>query len=143
MNIIILNKFLNNLPIDLKDYIISLTYKPQPSELLNDIINYNFIKKKLKIHYYNTHQAFLGETEQESMEWTVNDLIRYMNCNLPTILGYSAKMEDILLRSNMISTLEDIDLYFFVLFKKPVSTQINILIGLLTPIERNEIMNFI
>jgi hypothetical protein len=134
-----MNYYLNKLPIELFEYIIKLSYKPQPASLLLDIKSYYTTKEKIKKYYYHVHQVFLGETEQESMEWVVNDLIRYMNCNLPTILGYSAKMEDILLRSNLISTPEDIDLYFFVLFKKPVSTQVNILLGLLIPKERNEI----
>jgi hypothetical protein len=135
-----MNYYLNKLPKELFDYIITLSYKPQPAELLTDIVNYTETKEKIKKKYFQSHQAFLGETEEESMEWIVNDLVRYMNRSLPTILGYSEKMEDILLRANLISIPEDIDLYFYVLFKKPVSTQVNILLGLLIPSERSELL---
>jgi hypothetical protein len=63
-----------------------------------------------------------------------------MNSDLPTILGYSEKMENILLRNNLITCSEDIDLYLFVLLKKPLNTQLNILLGLLNPFERNNLI---
>jgi hypothetical protein len=140
MDIINLNKYLIKLPNDLVNYIITLTYKPQPKELLQDIINYYNSKQLIK-EYYCLLAIIFHETYEESIEWVVNDLVLYMNSSLPTLLGYSEKMEFILIRSNLISTSEDLDLYFFVLLKKNVLYQLNILLGLLTPPERNEFIN--
>jgi hypothetical protein len=78
-----------------------------------------------------------NESEDEAVGWVVNSLLNEINSNLPMILGFSKQMEEILLRSNLISTPEDIDLYFFILLKKPVMTQLNIILGLLNPYERN------
>lgn len=131
-----LNYFINTLPLELRDYIIKLSYKPQPVELLDDIVNYYETRQKIK-HFYSVCMKCWHETEDEAIGWVVNNILNDMNSNLPMILGFSKKMEDILLRSNLISCSEDIDLYFFVLLKKTQSTQLNILLGLLTPYERN------
>jgi len=140
MDIINLNKYLNKLPNELVNYIITLTYKPQPKELLDDIINYYNSKQLIK-EYYCLLAIIFHETYEESIEWLVNNLLLYMNSSLPTLVGYSQKMEFILIRNNLISTSEDIDLYFFVLLKKNILFQFNILLGLLNPSERNEFIN--
>ena len=131
-----MNYYLNQLPRELVDYIITLTYKPQPRDLLLDIKNYYITRQKIK-HFYSITMKCFNESEDEAVSWVVNSLLNEINSNLPMILGFSKQMEEILLRSNLISTPEDIDLYFFVLLKKPVMTQLNIILGLLNPYERN------
>lgn len=131
-----MNYYLNKLPKELFEYIITLTYKPQPVELLTDIRSYYITRQKIK-HFYSITMKCFNDSEDEVIGWVVNNLLNNMNSNLPMILGFSKKMEDILLRSNLISIPEDIDLYFYVLLKKPQSTQLNILLGLLTPYERD------
>ena len=131
-----MNYYLNQLPRELVEYIITLTYKPQPEKLLTDIRSYYITRQKIK-HFYSVTMKCFNESEDEAIGWVVNNILNDMNSNLPMILGFSKQMEDILLRSNLISIPEDIDLYFFVLLKKPQSTQLNILLGLLTPYERN------
>ena len=124
-----LNFLINRLPLEIREYIIQLTYKPQPVELLHDITN-----------FYKTKQKIYKESSEETMPWIIDHILLNMNSNLPTILGYSEKMENILLRNNLITCSEDIDLYLFVLLKKPVNTQLNILLGLLNPFERNNLI---
>jgi hypothetical protein len=131
-----MNYYLNQLPRELVDYIITLTYKPQPRELLLDIKNYYITRQKIK-HFYSITMKSFNESEDEAVSWVVNSLLNEINSNLPMILGFSKQTEEILLRSNLISTPEDIDLYFFILLKKPVMTQLNIILGLLNPYERN------
>jgi len=131
-----MNYYLNQLPRELVDYIITLTYKPQPRDLLLDIKNYYITRQKIK-HFYSITMKSFNESEDEAVGWVVNSLLNEINSNLPMILGFSKQMEEILLRSNLISTPEDIDLYFFILLKKPVMTQLNIILGLLNPYERN------
>ena len=130
-----MNYYLNQLPREIVDYIITLTYKPQPEKLLTDIRSFHETRQKIKDFYSITMKCF-NESEDEAIGWVVNNILNDMNSNLPMILGFCKKMEEILLRSNLISTPEDIDLYFYVLLKKPQSTQLNILLGLLTPYER-------
>jgi hypothetical protein len=130
-----MNYYLNQLPREILDYIITLTYKPQPEKLLRDIKSFHETKQRIK-HFYSITMSSFNETEDEAVSWVVNNLLNEMNSDLPMILGFSKRMEEILLRSNLISTSEDIDLYFFVLLKKPAITQLNIILGLLNPYER-------
>ena len=62
----------------------------------------------------------------------------YLNEDTPTILGYSSKFYDILTRANLISCIEDIDLFMYVLLRKSDITIINTLLGIMTPTERIE-----
>jgi hypothetical protein len=51
-----LNFLINRLPSDIREYIIRLTYKPQPVELLHDITN-----------FYKTKQKIYKESSEETM----------------------------------------------------------------------------
>ena len=133
-----LGYYLNKIPIELKEYIFKLTYKNINKNLLNDILDFSKSKSKI-INKYSDY--YLNNTLNIILDYIQNDLLIYMNSNLHMILGYSEKMEKILLRSNLIISHEDIDLYIFVLNKKKPSQAINILLGLLTPYERIDFIN--
>jgi hypothetical protein len=148
-----LGYYLNKIPIELKEYIFKLTYKKIDKNLLTDIIDFSKSKANIINKYSNYTNNYSNNTfntwnsmntwniPQNNLDNIQNDLLIYMNSNLHMILGYSEKMEQILIRSNLIISPEDIDLYIFVLNKKKPSQAVNILLGLLTPNERLDFIN--
>jgi hypothetical protein len=126
--------FIKKLPMDIVLQIIPYTYNLQNKKLLCDIINYKQVKTML-LESYNDFWNI--EIESEDLEeykfWLLNDLFAYA-------YGYIDTFYDIFTRNTFLKTRMDIYKYVHNLQKRQVLTQINILLGLLHPKERNEIL---
>jgi hypothetical protein len=137
-----IGSLINRLPNDIINYIIPYTYNFQNKELLEDIKNYNKTKCILYNYYYNLWINFYGENEPEDKYWLINDLIAYSNDYHATMNGYVNKFYNIWHRNFFFKTREEIDIYFEKIQKKEVESQINILLGLMMPEERDEVINY-
>ena len=133
-------QLISKLPDDIINHIIPYTYNFQNKKLLEDIQNYNETKYILYNYYYSLWIDFYGENEPEDKYWLINDLIAYSNDFHATMNGYVNKFYDIWSRNIFLKTRQEIDIYFEKIERKNVMSQINIILGLLTPEERDEII---
>jgi len=133
--------FLQLLPEEIKNHIISYTYSPQSLKLMEDVQNYVSSKNMVQTLYYNRwHDTFVYE-EQADHNWLYNDLIGYMNEGQATIFGYRRRFHDILSRNYSINL--NIKLYRKFLrrqFAECIKQTNNLLWGLLKVEERNEFL---
>jgi hypothetical protein len=130
-------EFIHKLPRHIISRIIPYTYNTQSKELLQDIVNYAKIKTQLSQLYFDLWIIDREELEPEDKNWLINDIFSYTNDDNPTMLGYVDKFYNICKRNKQLQTNENVDKYVLLLEKKNVSTQINILLGLLCPNERD------
>jgi len=135
-----IGRFVNRLPDDIKNHIIPYTYNLQSKSLLDDIQNYRMTKMILFELYYYWWIDYVGENEPEDKHWLFNDLVAYTNDYNATMIGFIDKFYNIWGRNICLKKRKEIDIYFQKIERKNVSTQINIVLGLLTPKERNEIV---
>jgi hypothetical protein len=155
------------LPENIKDHILSYHCRPQPNYLLTDITNFVESKKELERIYYDYFCNYMVEFNLplEDKYWIINDLIRFLNQNVPTMLFYHDLFYEVFERNIylftkkktnfidklyrlgncMISNTEMkkkiIDKYIKILDDKDIMTQINIFWGLMRWHERNEMVN--
>ena len=94
-------QLLTNLPIDLRNKILSLTYKKQDNDLLKDI-THNYESKLYIKRLYNNYWCI--EPDEPFMEWLVNDIIIFLNNNKPTMFYLTNKYRDIVTRNIHIGT---------------------------------------
>lgn len=133
-----MNKFIVKLPQDVIDIIIPYTYRLQNKELLDDIKNYKEIKTELFHIYYKFWILYVEDKEPEDKNWLINDLIAYSNDYRPTMYGYTNSFYDIFHRNLQLKSNQDVDKYIINLENKQANSQINIVLGLLTPKERSD-----
>uniref|UniRef100_A0A6C0HRB7 Uncharacterized protein n=1 Tax=viral metagenome TaxID=1070528 RepID=A0A6C0HRB7_9ZZZZ len=76
---------IKRLPEELRRYILTFTYKPQPTSLTNDIRNYVNSRKFVQDWYYKESGWQYLNAE---IDWFHNDLISFCNEFRPTMLGY-------------------------------------------------------
>jgi len=152
----LLEKRINNLPVDIKLYILTFTYSPQPLPLLNDIKHFLKSDEIIKKIYYDRWIHEIDYEPEAVINWLDNDLIGYMNENYATMYGYRKKFYNIITRSFCIKKLFEklcitkmtphnsryiraiVNQYFS---KNPKST-VKIIWGLLTEEERDEFIQF-
>jgi len=147
------------LPQNIKDHILSYHCRSQPNYLLLDIQSFVESKKELERIYYDYFQNYMGEFNLplEDKYWIINDLVRFLNQNVPTMLFYHDLFYEVFERNiylftrkkSLISRLSSciisnnqikkkiIDRYIKILDDKDIMTQINLYWGLMTPEERN------
>ena len=136
--------FIQRLPIDIILYIIPYTYNLQNKNLLNDIRNYTETRSLLMKLYYE-YWIIDAESQdpEEDTNWLINDIMLYANNDKATMYGYVDNFYNIFKRNVYLQTNDSIDKYIINLYKKTAKTQINIMLGLLTINERNDvIINF-
>ena len=136
--------FIQRLPIDIILYIIPYTYNLQNKNLLNDIRNYTETRSLLlKIYYEYWIIDAESQDSEEDTNWLINDIMLYTNNDKATMYGYVDNFYNIFKRNVSLHTNNNIDKYIINLYKKTAKTQINIVLGLLTMNERNDvIVNF-
>jgi len=138
-----MNQLIKKLPLDIVLRIIPYTYNVQNNNLLNDIYNYTETKITLLALY---HQCWIIERQmsdpEEDKNWLINDIFAYANNYNPSMYGYIDKFYNIFKRNIFLRTKEQIDKYVDKLEQKEVMTQINIFLGLLTPLDRVEIITY-
>lgn len=151
------------LPQNIKDVILSYHCRQQPNSLLLDIQSFVESKKELERIYYDYFCNYMAEFNLplEDKYWIINDLIRFLNQNVPTMLYYHDLFYEVFERNiylftkkktSLIDRLSSciisnnqikrkiIDRYIKILDDKDIMTQINLFWGLMNVQERNEMV---
>lgn len=136
-----MREMIAKLPMDIILHIIPYTYNFQKKHLLDDIKSYSESKKILFNYYYNYWIIFIQCQEPQDKYWLVNDLFAYTNNYNPTMNGYVEQFYNIFKRNIFLQGNQHIDRYILNLEKKDVTSQINVFLGMLTPEERNDLIN--
>jgi hypothetical protein len=140
INSVNLMKSIRKLPIEIIRHIIPYTYNFQPRILLEDIKNYNTSKTVLLELYYNFWIVRMGSNQPEDQNWLSNDLMAYSNNYYATMHGYVEAFYRIFQRNIILKTKRDVDKYAHKLENREVNVEINVILGLLTPYERTDII---
>ena len=140
INSVDLMKSIQNLPIEIIQHIISYTYNFQPQILLVDIRNYIHSKTVLHELYYNFWIVRMGDKQPEDQNWLSNDLMAYSNNYHATMYGYVEAFYRIFQRNIFLKTKRSVDKYAHKLENREVNVEINVMLGLLTPYERTDII---
>ena len=135
-----IQRIINNLPLDVVRYIIPYTYQTQNKKLLNDIVDYKKSKSVIFELYYDFWIINHSQMIPEDRNWLINDLFGYANNDQATMLGYTDDFYKLFSRNPRLTTKKKVDKYIEILETKEVDTQINIFWGLLLPEERNDII---
>jgi hypothetical protein len=97
------------LPLPIIYKILSYVHNPQPTELLEDIVNF-YNTTNLILYYYEI--KYIMSNFENPMDWLNNDLISYMNSYKPTMWGYIPNFYKIILRNPFINPIQR-KKYFF------------------------------
>jgi len=129
---------MNRLPEEILHRIQSYSYSPQNPQLLDDIRNFTQTRNILFMLYREMFNEWEQEDdiEVEYGLWIVNDIIRFMNSDHATLLGYVDNFYHIFLRTYQLHTETQVYNYISILQNKPLMNQINTFWGILTPDER-------
>jgi hypothetical protein len=119
-------------------HIIPYTYNVQSKALLEDIKSYVQIKHILNMLYYKYWILSGSELEPEDKNWLLNDINIYANNDVAMMYGFVDKFYTIYKRNILLHTNNQVNNYILSLEQKDVTTQINIFLGLMLPIERIE-----
>ena len=135
-----MQNLIQKLPIDIIEKIIPYTYNLQDNTLLDDIVNYKTTRTRIDEIYYNCWIILVESEEPNDKYWLINDIFAYANDYKPTMNGYVEKFYKIFYRNPYLRNIKEVNRYVEKIEKKTVIAQINIFWGLLTPIERNDII---
>jgi hypothetical protein len=127
------------LPIELIYIILKYMEQPQSPLLVADISSFVKTREYVSNAYYNKWIIALEQPLGHDTDWLENDIIRYANNYVPTMLGIQPKFKEILLR--FCNKVEYLNLYKFInnnWLNISSKTKVNLLWGLLTPAEREE-----
>lgn len=126
---------------DLQQKILGYTYSPQPKTLLSDICDYRNSLECTKEYYFVKfmvdEEDFVHKTDAN---WMLDDMFEYVANNIFRIDYY-----EFWRRLYMLRNMTEVEINGYVcnvFFDKNVETQINIMWGLLTPVEREEIIYY-
>jgi hypothetical protein len=133
-----MRELMTKLPKEVIKIIISFSYNFQKPELLEDIQSFHRDRKKASQLYFKIFIIDRFEIEPEDKNWFANNLVGFMNNPLPTMYGYTETYYNYFFRNPFLTSKEAVKKYNLNLEKKEITTQINILFGLLLPSERIE-----
>jgi hypothetical protein len=125
-------------PQDLQRRILSYTYRTQPPALLEDIQSFVESKKELLRKYHEFWIVQLDMSVPEDKRWLLNDFFYYANQHKATMFGYSDLFYQLFLRRYGMDTVDAVEVFVRKLGKKEVDTQINVVLGLFTPAQRDD-----
>ena len=130
---------MDTLPLDIiRECIMPYTYSPQPPKLCMDIQSFAQVKELLDTNYAVNH----GD---EFYDWMANDISRFLNNDLPTMLGYHDFFMNVLKRSMMLKNKSFEQLVYFeqnTTYKMSSMRESNMKLALLDPLERTHLINF-
>ena len=124
------------LPEELRNYILTFTYSPQPNVLTNDIRHYIFTRSVIQDWYIN---RFAWEYPEAEHDWLHNDLIGFCNEHHATMYGYRDNFITIFSRMFLKKTRQELLGSLRKLFRHSVKAN-NITWGLLRIEEREKFM---
>ena len=126
------------LPQDLQRRIVSYTYRPQSPDLLDDIQSFVECRKELLRKYHEFWIVQLHMSVPEDKRWLLNDFFYYANQHKATMFGYSDLFYELFLRRYGMDTVDAVEAFVRKLGKKDVDTQINVVLALFTPEQRDD-----
>lgn len=134
-----MERLVSRLPSDVQQRILSYVSRPQPAYLLDDIHSFVETRQELLQKYHDFWIVHLHMTVPEDRRWLLNDFFYYANHYKPTMFGYSNSFYELFQRGYGIQTQADVDAFVRKLRKKDVTTQLNIVLGLFTPDQRDDL----
>ena len=129
-----------NLPFEIIQHIMGYAANPQSLRLRRDIETYILSKRRLYFIYNQFWTIHMGVQEPEYKYYITNDLISYINNDYGTKYGFEERFYRILSRNLRLTSDLDIDVYWNRLQTLSVDTQNNLLLGLLLPEERDDVI---
>jgi len=101
------------LPEELKFKIMFYLIEPQPISLLEDIQGYSSSKKEVEELYSNYYRQYMidFDLENEDKNWLMNDVMRYLNNDIPTMISLRQSYYEIFLRNPFIYNKQKIHKY--------------------------------
>tara|TARA_B100000686_G_C16737339_1_gene944450 strand:+ start:124 stop:579 length:456 start_codon:yes stop_codon:yes gene_type:complete len=133
--------FIQRLPQDIINSIIPYTYQPQSETLLKDIRNYSKTINLIRNLYYQYWTVYKGYSEIEGKWQLINDIERYANNDIPTMLSFIDKFRHIWFRNFTLNNNDEFDNFIEKFVLKSTPTQINMFWGILIPQERHEFID--
>jgi len=124
---------------DIQHRILSYLSRPQPAYLLDDIHSFVETRQELFQKYHDFWIVRLHMTVPEDRRWLLNDFFYYANHYKPTLFGYSTSFYRLFQRGYGLQTHADVDAFVRKLGKKDVTTQLNVVFGLFTPDQRDDL----
>ena len=128
------NNFIQKLPEDIINRIISFTHTPKPSNLLHDIRNYYNSLSLIKVIYFR-YWEMMNSTELDSQQLLLFQIKTCANNNRELSTFFDS-FRHIWFRNFMLNNNYDFDNFIVKFNLKPVQTQINMFWGILKPEER-------
>ena len=101
------------LPENIRNHILSFHCNSQNIELLRDIENFVKVKKDLGDIYKYKWQDFYDEEQLEDRYWLINDIIYWLNFDMPTAVGYTPHFYNVWKRNIYLLTNDQIQKYMF------------------------------
>ena len=135
------DNFIQRLPQDIINSIIPYTYQPQSEILLQDIRNYSKTINLIRNLYYQYWTVYKGYSEIEGKWQLINDIERYANNDVPTMLSFIDKFRHIWFRNFTLNNNDEFDNFIEKFVLKSTPTQINMFWGILIPQERHEFID--
>ena len=124
--------------------IIPYTYEKQPGELMSDLVSFHDTRDQLYDFYEEKWDMY---PDENYVDWLFNDISRFMNNDIPSIVGISDGNIEKMRRIYFFRDKSDQYIFQFVNYDMMIvfssETSINILIGCLTPRERLQLLTFI
>lgn len=130
---------LSRLPRDIQLHILSYTYRSQPEALCEDIRNFVETKEELLQKYHRYWIVRLGMSFPTDRYWLLNDFFYYANHYKQTLFGYSEPFYRVFRRGYGLERHEAVDAFVRKLGTKSLETQINVVLGLFTPDQRDDL----
>ena len=129
------------LPIEIIYMILKYLRQPQSAILLKDIASFSKTRTNITNIYYKKWIKIRKFIKGEDTNWLENDLILYANENTPTCEGLQPKFKEILGRFCNVKKIKSINFHQYACSNKlSAKTRANMLWGLLTPLERDEVI---
>lgn len=136
----ILQRNIQNLPIELISIICSYSYSPQPIEITKDILSYFESKSTIRSMFSIRYKDLMPYERDADMNWLVSDVLCFMNRHRSTFYKYEDQFYEICKRNYMLRDAENVRIRKLVngAFNKNIFFQFHVYWGLLTPTERNQ-----
>jgi hypothetical protein len=130
---------LSVLPAEIIEKIRRLTYRSQPTHLLDDIVNYHKTSNIIQGHYKQKWIIELEEHEPADLTWMLINLQIFLNENCDTLYGYKDNYINILKRLFKFKKWDKtrVGHYIFRLSHSPLKREFNLYWGAMNKDERN------
>ena len=128
-----------NLPEDIRRLLPKYIRKPQPANLLNDIMNFQkTLASAITLFYYCCER---DNAPGEYLNWLANDICRYINDDMAYMWGFDQRYYDITMRAWQVKTKAAAQNFYWRLDNSEPINEIRAYWGLMKPEERLDFIN--